>query len=872
MFGDEYYAANGYFSDSLEHLADSGSRFDAACWHAPDGWQRAESGGWVQLQPAGLQLPAQGWKVHVSSALTTADDVIGVVWDYCVRAGLAFKFLRSTAIAMICNGKQAGRASSGKLVTVYPADDRQLQEVLDSLGAALGECPGPYVLSDLRWRQGPLYLRYGGYLEVYCLDDDDEWVLALQTPEGAYVPDLRSPTFEIPPWAPVPGFVAAQIAAAAEDAPGAFPYEIKEALHFSNAGGIYKATDPSSGRVVVLREARPHAGLDGAGDDAVARLWRERNIMQRLAGLPVVPALVDHFTAWEHQFLVEEYVEGDTLHNSVASRYPFIYPAPSPADLAAYTAWAVATAEKIDEALSALHARGVVFADLNPRNVLLRPDGGVVLVDFEQSFTLDEDFRPTIGTQGFVASWARSGTTIDEYGMNCILLWIFMPMTPVLALHPAKAEQLVRTAAELFPLPDRIVARLLTGLRGPDAQRDGGTGPAVSARQPQRRDTVAASANLVAEFSAAEPDWDAVMQGMVRAIHRSATAGRNDRLFPGDPAQFADGALNIAYGAAGVLYTLWAVGVTGDSAYDRYVTWLLTALRRARWRRPGFYSGLHGVAYVLDRVGLRDEALNVLDQAMTATTQPKTVGLFNGLSGTGWVELYFARCLDDRRLWDAALGSGQRLAAALDGREGAGLAQPGRAGLLRGWSGPVMFFLSLYEATGDRSYLDSAREALGRDLARCDVSPGGLEVTDGKRWLTYVDGGSCGIGLAARRYVSHRDDDSVAHVPEAIRVALTAEYVVFPGFLNGRAGLLAALASLDGDDRIGRRAVDTQVRRLGWHAVPYGGGLAFPGDGLAKLSMDLGTGTAGVLLAVHAALHSTAAAEPLFGVQPGEHR
>ena len=49
--------------------------------------------------------------------------------------------------------------------------------------------------------------------------------------------------------------------------------------------------------------------------------------------------------------------------------------------------------------------------------------------------------------------------------------------------------------------------------------------------------------------------------------------------------------------------------------------------------------------------------------------------------------------------------------------------------------------------------------------------------------------------------------------------------------------------------------VAEHVRRLGWHAVDYGGDLAFPGEKLLRLSMDLATGTAGVLLALGAALH-----------------
>jgi hypothetical protein len=44
------------------------------------------------------------------------------------------------------------------------------------------------------------------------------------------------------------------------------------------------------------------------------------------------------------------------------------------------------------------------------------------------------------------------------------------------------------------------------------------------------------------------------------------------------------------------------------------------------------------------------------------------------------------------------------------------------------------------------------------------------------------------------------------------------------------------------------------MRRLTWHAVGYRGGLAFPGDQLHRLSTDLATGSAGVLLALGAVL------------------
>jgi hypothetical protein len=67
----------------------------------------------------------------------------------------------------------------------------------------------------------------------------------------------------------------------------------------------------------------------------------------------------------------------------------------------------------------------------------------------------------------------------------------------------------------------------------------------------------------------------------------------------------------------------------------------------------------------------------------------------------------------------------------------------------------------------------------------------------------------------------------------------------------GRAGLIAALAAHQPDDPALARHLD----RLSLHAVPHNGTIAFPGHQLLRLSMDLHTGGAGILLALHAAKH-----------------
>jgi hypothetical protein len=120
------------------------------------------------------------------------------------------------------------------------------------------------------------------------------------------------------------------------------------------------------------------------------------------------------------------------------------------------------------------------------------------------------------------------------------------------------------------------------------------------------------------------------------------------------------------------------------------------------------------------------------------------------------------------------------------------------------------------------------------------------------------------------RFLPHRQSAPLAESAAAIRIGAQSVYFAQSGLFNGRAGMILYLAGHLGTDWY----ACAHIRRLAWHAVRYDGGLAFPGDMLFRLSMDLGTGTAGVLLAVAAALAPQGAALPFLGPPvdlPGRH-
>ncbi|HZX06920.1 MAG TPA: lantipeptide synthetase, partial [Kribbella sp.] len=151
---------------------------------------------------------------------------------------------------------------------------------------------------------------------------------------------------------------------------------------------------------------------------------------------------------------------------------------------------------------------------------------------------------------------------------------------------------------------------------------------------------------------------------------------------------------------------------------------------------------------------------------------------------------------------------------------------------------------------GDTGLLDLAEIALRQDLKRTVLTEDGMrQVNQGWRTLPYLEEGSAGIALVLERYLRHRPSDELSTTLDELKRVTHCSYYVQPGLFMGRAGVLLTAAALGNQ-------VDDLIRGLGWHAMPFAGGLAYPGNQLLRLSMDLSTGSAGVLLALGTALHS----------------
>ncbi|MEV6012444.1 class III lanthionine synthetase LanKC [Streptomyces sp. NPDC051976] len=866
--------ADRYFYESLDRLSGRASggavepagavpMFETAQRATPAGWRRQRSADWLHIDPltsvdGTTAAPKQGWKVHVTAGLDNADKVAAKVWDYCVPRHIPFKFVPSPQLLHLRNSKYARRDTSGKFVTIYPSDEEHLRVVLTELGELLDGEPGPYILTDLRWRQGPLYVRYGAFAKRFCVGESGTLVSAIEDGQGRLVPDPRTPAFQVPAWVTLPEFLAPHLAARNATTVGDLPYRIEQALHFSNGGGVYTGTDTRTGEKVVLKEGRPMAGLASDGADAVARLERERDALEKLSGLGVAPEVRDWFTLGDHRFLVMDFLEGRTLNSFFGHRHPLLVPDPDPADVASYTAWALRVHADVERAVAAVHNRGVVFNDLHMFNIMVAPDErSVKLLDFEAAAPGESNGRQSVAHPGFMAPPDRRGYDVDKYALACLRIALFLPVTTLFAIDRAKAAHLAEVIAGEFPdVPgeflDDAVAEITRGMERPPSR--GGRFLPV--------DTAAPAAG---SGTADRDRWPGLRTSMAVSVLASATPDREDRLFPGDIAQFSDGGgLGLGHGAAGVLY---AFAETGLPRYEEGERWLLDRTDPLPGGTPfGLYDGAAGIAYVLDRLGHTDRALDIVRGVLAENWLRLASDLSGGLAGVGLVLDHLAAATGDTQLSAAALAAACTVAGRLReaAQDDSAAAAKRRAGLMRGATGPALLFLRLYEHTGDPALLDDAALALRLDLDRCvRTASGSLEVDEGWRTMPYLGDGSAGIAAVLDDFLEHRPDEGFAEARTGILRAATSRLYAQPALFGGRAGMILHLARTTSPD-VPEGALAAQIDSLGWYGMDYRGGLAFPGNQMMRLSMDLNTGTAGCLLALGAALGDTPAQLPFL--------
>ena len=224
---------------------------------------RASSG--CTTRPTASELPAS--RAGRSTSRPDSRTPSGrstAVWEYCVPRGIAFKFLRNEAVLVMVELEVRPPRVERQAGDDLP--DRRRAARARPQGArrnSSGASEGPYILSDLRYAEGPLFVRYGAFVSrLLPVTDRGERVLrARGRPGPIWSRTTAARPSSMPPWVAAAGLPASRISTRATRSPPTTSRTRSTASSSSpTAAACTSATTTRPATSVVLKEGRPHAG------------------------------------------------------------------------------------------------------------------------------------------------------------------------------------------------------------------------------------------------------------------------------------------------------------------------------------------------------------------------------------------------------------------------------------------------------------------------------------------------------------------------------------------------------------------------------------------------------------------------------------
>lgn len=855
---DYYLVADRRFYEPIERRPVNTADFvDFVRARIDGGWGLSQKSVWINCHAFKNELPVQGWKIHVSTTPKDSRKLFETIAACLIKKGVSFKFLADARTLRMTGSKTWSRGASGKFFTIYPVDVRQFKSLLAELHALTRGFEGPYILSDRRYEDSKvLFYRYGGIRPNHRLLSDGTERAVLIAPDGRELEDVRGPQYRLPDWESEP-FPSDQ-----KEEPGAGldggRFAVEKALHFSNTGGVYLALDNATGEKVVLKEARARVHSNSDAVDAAAMLRNEHRVLETIADLGVAPRPLALFREWEHLFLAEEYLESYTpIRNASAKGCLFLETRPTREGVAEYVKRELEVALKVARIVEALHGRGVIWGDISFNNILIHPETlDVKIIDLESAQTASMSEHQRMFTPGFAdprrLSTAPATIEDDYYGVGAVLLFLLTHSNGLLHLKPAAARQVLAELARDFGLPPEIEA-LVAALTHEDP-----------ASRPRPSGAIAKVLSILGPIGELKFSTEPAAIGFsrediaetARFIKENADLHRKDRLFPADAQVYQTNPVSLAHGAAGVLFALDKI--EGSAPADS-IAWLLRAAASADKLPPGLQLGSAGVAWALLELGLLDEARAILARGDDHPLLSSAADYSSGLAGWGLAQLRFSRTFPGSAHLANAEKAGRRLLELAHDRDG-GLCWPDKDGVVHyglhfGASGIALFLLHLSRALASAEFERAAIRALDFDLFHAVERPeGGLSWRRSDANLSivspYLKNGTAGVGAVCLRFWTALKDPRYLGFVERMHADCDRKYAVFPGRNDGLAGIGEFL--LDAHLVTGEEKYLNSARRtasgLKLFAFSQPEGTAFPGNGLARVSCDLATGSAGVIL------------------------
>jgi serine/threonine-protein kinase len=242
-------------------------------------------------------------------------------------------------------------------------------------------------------------------------------------------------------------------------------YRVIRLLGTGGMGAVYYARDPVLNRDVAIKQLQADPVTGQAISERVqAQFQREAQILASLHH-PNLPRVTDYFAEDDLQYLVMDYIEGQTLQDLVQAN-PQGMPEAEVLDLA----------DQLLSALEYIHSHHLIHRDIKPSNIRRTPDGRIFLVDFGLAKPHDPNNPRTtvmihgLGTPEYSPPEqydpaSHTDERSDIYSLGATLYHLLTGEAPVSVTRRTSDPQAFHapraTNAQLSPEVERVILRAM---------------------------------------------------------------------------------------------------------------------------------------------------------------------------------------------------------------------------------------------------------------------------------------------------------------------------------------------------------------------------------------------------------------------------
>jgi len=248
-------------------------------------------------------------------------------------------------------------------------------------------------------------------------------------------------------------------------------YRVVSLLGQGGMGAVYRAWDLRLKVHVALKEQIPQPGLAAGMLAQLRQQFEQEAVTLARLSHPHLVRVTDFFEEGGNAYLVMDFLEGESLGDRIAreGRIP--------------EAQVLSWARQLLDALAYCHSQGIVHRDIKPQNILLRPDGQAVLVDFglvklwNPNDPLTRTVLRGMGTPEYAPpeQYGKQGQTTDPrsdlYSLGATLYHALTGQAPPTASDRMADPHLFQPVRALNPQVS--VATEMAIMRALEAARDG---------------------------------------------------------------------------------------------------------------------------------------------------------------------------------------------------------------------------------------------------------------------------------------------------------------------------------------------------------------------------------------------------------------